>query len=551
MTCRPSSVSALRAGAPSKKLRPLALTLQLAFAGSLIAGAGWGAASAHAQPTPTAASASRAYQIPAGPLSAVLTRFCTEAGVFLAGSTELTQDRRSAGLRGSYTPEAGIKVLLAGTGLEAVRQDNGSYALRPAAVSETTASAAASSAQTLPVVMVHAPRETAIGPATGYQATQSATATKTDTALMDTPASLSIVTQAQIEAQATRTTGEALRYSAGVAAEFDGVDSRFDTIAIRGFNAGSTTWLDGTKLEGGLGAGNNWTLPQIDPFALERIELLKGPASVLYGQVIPGGMLNMVSKRPDTVVQRNVELTVGSHGQHRAGIDLGGPLGDSGAAWRLVGLGSETGSQVDFAQRRRLLLAPSIKLPLGGRGDVTLLASVQRDRGGSDYTWLPAYGTLRPNPNGPIPSSRFIGEPAFNRYDRDQDLFGWSLQYALTDALTLRQNVRAQRLTSVLEAVNSDMYAWDDPAETQDWDWRTLDRYATRGVGKARVLGADTQLQWKGSTASVQHTVLAGVDHYRNTFTAQRSAADMADGAGALDLYAPVYGAAIAVHSRL
>lgn len=514
--------------------------LQAMLAGCMMLSASGAVAQASAQ-----ASAEAYYDIPAGTLDQVLNRFASNASFMLVIDANLTAGKTSAGLRGNHSVQQGLNAILAGSGLEAISQANGGYALRR--------TPSARHGKQFDPLLVKGARETATGPANGYLATRSATAMKSDTAIMDTPASVSIVTQQQIEAQATRTIGEALRYVPGVAVEFDGVDSRFDTIAMRGFDAGSTTWLDGVKLEGGAGSGNNWTLPQIDPFMLERIEVLKGPASVIYGQVVPGGMVNMVSKRPTRDPIRNIDLTVGSPEQKRVGIDLGGELGESDvAAWRLLALYANTHSHMDYVERKRTMVAPSVTLPLGENGEITFMGAFQRDRGGSDYVWLPAYGTLYDNPEGEIPRSRFIGEPAFDRYDRDQDIVGWSAEYELNDAWTLRQNLRAQRIKTTMESVTSDMYGADAPADW-GWDWRTIDRYANRGVGKVRALGVDTQSEWRFSLGETQHTLLAGLDYYRSTFDAQRETASVgpSGSAGAFDLHSPVYGAEIGAFSPL
>ncbi|MGB6103872.1 MAG: TonB-dependent receptor [Pusillimonas sp.] len=156
------------------------------------------------------------------------------------------------------------------------------------------------------------------------------------------------------------------------------------------------------------------------------------------------------------------------------------------------------------------------------------------------------------NPNGEIPLSRFIGEPGFDRFDRDQDIAGWSAEYDLNDAWTLRQNLRVQHIKTTMESVTSDMYSEDDPAEG-GWDWRTINRYANRGTGTARALGVDTQSEWRIPVGQARHTVLAGVDYYRSTFDARRETADVgpAGSGGLFDLYAPVYGAAIGDFSLL
>lgn len=524
------------------RLRPTVLALHMAAAGTLLATAGW-IPGAHAQ---TASEQARRFSISPGTLTSVLNRFAEEAGVYLSAPAELTQGQNSPGLSGRYTVEQGFLELVRGQKLQVMRQANGSYVLR-----KTTAAAPADAAlaneTTLSSIEVTGPRENATGPANGYLAMRSEAASKTDQALFTTPASVSIVTQHQIEAQATRSVTEALRYSAGISSEYEGVDARFDTLAFRGFNSGSVSWLNGLKLDGGSGAGNNWTLPQVDPYMLNRIEILKGPASALYGAMVPGGLLAMSSKRADPELShQSVDLTVGNNEQRRLGVDLNGRAEQHGLAWRLLALHSANASQVDFAERERQLFAPSVRFALPERGELQLWAALQRDRGGNDSQWLPAYGTLYKNPNGALRTGLNIGEPSFDRFDRDQNMGGVSLKYVLSDRLTLRHESRVQRIKTDLAMVQSDMYSEPDPAEGL-WDWRSIKRYATRGRGTADSVASDTRLNWQLATDVIQHTLTVGFDYYQDHFDANRDTASVGPSGsdGVLDIYAPSYGMAI------
>ncbi|MFP3525475.1 TonB-dependent receptor plug domain-containing protein, partial [Pantoea sp. SIMBA_072] len=137
--------------------------------------------------------------------------------------------------------------------------------------------------------------ESAYGPVNGYVASRSATGTKTDTPILEIPQAINVVTADQVQAQGARNLTQALRYTPGLATGgFTDRNSIADEITSRGF-APTPLYLDGADLPyaGSLGGA-----PQIDPYTLERIEVLKGPSSVLYGQNQPGGLINMVSKRP-------------------------------------------------------------------------------------------------------------------------------------------------------------------------------------------------------------------------------------------------------------
>src|SRR5690606_30639699 len=126
---------------------------------------------------------------------------------------------------------------------------------------------------------------------------------------------------------------------------------------------------------------------------------------------------------------------------------------------------------VDGVQRKRSGIAPSFSLRLGEDGELLLLAQAQRDRGGSDYQWLPAYGTLFANPNGPIPVSSFIGDHAFDRFDRDQASAGWPLRLPLGERFRFEQNLKYSSVETAMEMLQNDMFSDGDPVNTGDWDW--------------------------------------------------------------------------------
>lgn len=379
--------------------------------------------------------------------------------------------------------------------------------------------------------------EDARGSFEGYLAGKTATATKTATSIVDVPQSISVIGREEMDSRSATRLSETLRYTPGVTVEADGVDSRFDSISIRGFNTDNATWLDGLPYQAGasLGSGNNWTIPQIDTWTLERVEVLKGPSSSMYGQLPPGGMINQVTKRPSDEASRHVEGHIDSFGKPTAAFDITGPLNDA-VSYRLLGKFGKTGSEVEEGDRTRLLIAPSFSADVGD-GKFTAYAQLQRDRGGIDYSWLPAYGTLYDNPHGRISRSFFAGEPDFNRYDRNQYIAGYDYETPVfTDNLTLRHALRWSKVQSTLNMVQSDMF--DDP--TAGWNWRTIDRYAVDASGDTNNLVSDTSLNWQVETGSVRHQIVAGVDVARSTFDASRYSGT----APSLDMFDPVYGTA-------
>jgi iron complex outermembrane recepter protein len=197
--------------------------------------------------------------------------------------------------------------------------------------------------------------ERGTGPVVGYLATQSVTATKTDTPILTTPQSISVVTKDQIEDQGAQNLTEALRYTPGVTIQSFGANAFFDSFKLRGFEA--PRYLDGLRLPAD---NTTFAIPRIETYGLERVEVLKGPSAALYGQSEPGGLLNMVSKRPTSTPQYEVVGSFGSFERFQGAFDIGGPIDKNGEfLYRIVGLARDSNSQTDFVQDNKLFIAPS------------------------------------------------------------------------------------------------------------------------------------------------------------------------------------------------
>jgi iron complex outermembrane receptor protein len=283
------------------------------------------------------------------------------------------------------------------------------------------------------------PVESAYGPVIGYRATRSATATKTDTPLIETPQSISVITRDRLEAQDVKTLAEALRYTAGVQGEPFGFDPRFTTLRIRGFDASDTgLYRDGLQLRNpGFAVSFN-----LEPYGVERIEVLKGPASILYGAGSPGGLVNLVSKRPTQVPFRVVEFAAGSFDRLQGQFDLSGPVDEAGVfSYRLTGLARDSDTQVDFIENNRLFIAPAFTWRPSDNTTLTLLTHYQGDETRASQA-IPAEGTRFPNPHGRIPTHRFTGEPDVDKYERTEFSLAYLWEHRASDALTLRQNAR-------------------------------------------------------------------------------------------------------------
>lgn len=282
--------------------------------------------------------------------------------------------------------------------------------------------------------------ETALTPVSGYIAKNAATASKTDTPLIETPQSVTVVTRDEIRDQGAQGLQDALNYAAGVRSDAYGLDSRTDSFRTRG--SSPSVYLDGLR------QNYNWytSTTRTEPYTLERIEVLRGPASMLYGQGSTAGVVNMVSKRPLPEAQNEIGVSYGSHNRKQLQADFTGPLTEDGTwLYRIVGVGRQADTQVDFVPDDRLLLAPSLTWRPSASTSLTFQGLWQDDKSGSTSQFFPWEGVALDNPNGSIPVNRFIGEPDWDRYNSRRASLGWLFEHKFNDNWTVRQNFRWAR----------------------------------------------------------------------------------------------------------
>ncbi|GAB4058896.1 TonB-dependent siderophore receptor [Uliginosibacterium sediminicola] len=498
------------------RLSPLAVAFHIAFASSLFAGY---APEASAQ----GAAALTQYDIPSGPLAEALNRFAQQSGVAIAVDAKQLQGLLTRGLKGRYSIETGFESLLRDSGF-AASKTNAGYVLR--AVPRTPAAKAAEPELPAVTVRARAEQETATGPVSGYVAKRSATGTKTDTPIIETPQSITVISREQMTTQATQTVGEALRYTSGVLAEqYGGTDLRIDQFMLRGYSS-SMPYLDG------LTTASRYTLlsENVEPYGLERVEVLRGPSSVLYGQNIPGGLVSLQSKRPTDEAFGEVGLQTGNYGRAEATFDLGGPLGESGQlSYRLTGLTRNTGTQVDEVDSKRYYLAPSLTWKPTANTRLTVLAKIQRQEDGYSTQYLPASTTLNAGTYGRVPTSLFTGEQDLNKVNRTQQSLGYSLEHSLNSAWTFRQNLRLSQTRTDIGYV----YAAGLATGTSK-----LNRYTLAADAKQLNLAVDTQAESRFRLANTEHKALIGVDYFR----AHDHWSEQDGDATALDILNPVYG---------
>ena len=362
--------------------------------------------------------------------------------------------------------------------------------------------------------------------APNYVPAGSMTATKSAVPLIETPQSISVVTRDQIDLLGFTDVQQAIRYTAGIVGENYGPDLRFDFLTLRGFTP--KQYIDG------LQAPITTTIFNVgaELYGFQEVDVLKGPAAVLYGNSPPGGIYNLTSRRAENVFGGELGVRVGSDDYKQLQGTVTGPIGDSLSA-RATLLYRDRGSQTEHVTGERTFFAPTFTWEIGPRTSLTGLAYYQKDANTGDTNgYLPAHGTLLGNPNGVIPRGRNLGEPDYNRYDRTQTGIGWDFRHAFSDTLSFQQNAKwydyeeAQKMVysagfqADQRTVNRNSYPW-----AEDVDGFAIDSRFTVSFGSDRV----------------RHTLLAGYDHRELSNLARYGFAATAP----LDAFNPVYGASI------
>ncbi|MCQ4159100.1 TonB-dependent siderophore receptor [Roseomonas sp. GC11] len=468
------------------------------------------------QPPATAAAEALDFAIAPQPLASALALFGRQAGWQFSAEASLLEGRASPGVTGRMSRAAALHRLLAGTGLAARGGESGVVMLQP-----LPAPPASSAETTLPEVSVAAATPRATDPVQGYLATLGASAMRGDTPLVETPQSLSVVPRDQMRDTASSSLSDALAYTPGVTSQSSTFSRAVDDFMIRGFNvadAYSGMMRDGLRL-----APNVYAMAQ-EPYGLERIEVVRGAASVLYGQLAPGGLVNSLSKRPTEAPFSEVNLSAGSQGRAQVSGDTSGRLNEDGTLlYRLTGLWRDGQNWVDHVRDDRVYIAPAITWKPDAETALTLLASYQRTS--TQFAPPMPYAVLSA---GTMPRDRFIGEPGFDKFEVEAYSLGYTLERRLSDAVTWRSSARGFSSTGA-------------------WDYLTYGSLAangrlSRGVSvrdeQSSSITLDNSLETRFATGPVQHTLLAGIDYFHALYSSHRYQGS----ATSLSIYDPVYG---------
>lgn len=470
---------------PRAALRRLSLppAARAAVAAAVLLGfAGLPAPAALAQ-----AVAPAVYDVPEQPLGQALASLARQASLQLLVPADLVRGRTSRAVTQARGLAAALEQMLQGSGLRG-RVDGSALVVEPAP-------AAGRGEATLPAVRVTggAAAEVATGPVDGYRATRSQTGTKTDTPLIDTPISVQTVSREVMDDQKVLTVKEAVANVSGVYANHGPDGNTMDAFVIRGFAVDSygATYLDGAK---------DFSRSPKETAGLERIEVLKGPAAILYGRIEPGGLINRVSKRPQDEALTTLEQEIGTDRFLRTVVDSTGRL-DADGAWRYraVAVYEDADGFKDDTHTRRVYLSPQVEWRPDGRTSVRLGLEHMRDR----RSWALTYGTIG-DADGPVDipvSTNLHGRGEIYRDESTGLKLDWSHRFG--EDWTLQQRVTWVKRRST--AHGSGLGPADAEGNyTRDyWGWERE---------RATILSTNLEVLGTLRAGAVKHTLLAGID---------------------------------------
>lgn len=353
------------------------------------------------------------------------------------------------------------------------------------------------------------------------------TATKGAGSQRGTPQPVSVIGRDQLQDRNVQTVDEATRYSAGVQGQKFGSNNRLDWFNIRGFPAES----DGLFLDGLALFSTAFASWRVDPTTLDRVEVLRGPASVLYGGSSPGGLVNLVSKRPTKTKQGEIETGINEFGQGYVSLDAGGSLDDE-AIWsyrlnaKLFG-GEQYADEGDEFEG---VVAPSINWSPDADTSLTLYGYYQKDDSNNTPGFLPYVGTVVPAAYGRIDRDFFSSEPRVDTFERDQAMIGYAFEHTFNETFKLRQNLRYAHLDSTYRVVYG--FGYVSPSLTD------INRIDFRTTPEADAFNVDTQGEARFQTGDIDHVLLAGIDYRLFQLSDDQAVGSLVP----IDVVNPVYG---------
>ncbi|WP_347987584.1 TonB-dependent receptor [Methylomonas sp. AM2-LC] len=469
-------------------------------------------AAAHGETSTDTASIRHNYHISGGSLGQALRQFATNSGLLYSAEVELTEGKTTVGLDGDYTVEEGFKKLLAGSGLTYSITSDNSVAIKVADAESNTTT-------TLPKVNVVGNTIYDVkDPYNEDYVLPNATAgTKTETPIMETPLNVQVISKQVLKDQQVITLGDALKNVSGVVVSHPTISSQMPQggtqtdITLRGF-ASSTFLRNGFRLQQGNRAMAN----------VESVEVLKGPAAVLYGLVEPGGMVNVITKQPQATPYYALSQQFGSYDMYRTTMDATGPVADNkDVLYRMNMSYQNSGSYQDFVGTEDIFLAPVLKWNISPKTQATVEFEYNRNHQGVGSSFNPYIGGQLLN----IPISRNYGEYSPVVTETFFGSINWSHQFnddwAIKHSFSANQNSNTANNHVPSFAVSSDLMNVFAP-DYAPFNGPKVIQSTYPSVSQNNTYATNLDLTGHFDTLGLKHTLLLGGDYYRLD-TANRS----------------------------
>jgi iron complex outermembrane recepter protein len=455
------------------------------------------------------------FQIPAQPLPAAINTFIRQSGWQISYSSALAAGKTSTAVSGSLTPSAALQRLVQGTGITVRISGPGSAALVDPQAADAGGFAAGGTTVLDPVLVT--------GESNGvdtFVPSRSIGALKTSAPLIEVPQSVSVIGRKQLEAQNAQSVSEALRYVPGVAIETYGPDPKgYDWIMMRGFNAQATSsYLDGLRQ-----VSSSYSFFRTDPYALDSVEVLRGPSSALYGQSDAGGIVNKTSKKPTEDDVRQIELQYGSHDRKQVTFDVGGAVNEEKSVlYRVIGVARNANTQFEYSNGAdigddRLMIQPAVTWKPDEDTTLTVTGQALKDKSGGTIMLF-------------TPTSILLGDPNFNQSTQEQQSIGYEFEHRFDEAWTFRQNARYGHVDFTL-----------DNLFLSGLGASGLDRIARHFDESFDTFTIDNQALAEFETGALLHQALFGIDYSWSDADVRRYQGS----APSLNPYAPVYGVTV------
>ncbi|MBK9132504.1 MAG: TonB-dependent siderophore receptor [Gammaproteobacteria bacterium] len=357
-------------------------------------------------------------------------------------------------------------------------------------------------------------------------ASRKAEGSKIDAPVMETPFSVTVVDQQFMADSGAKNIQDALLYSSGVYAGQYGFDTRGDWTSVRGLDANN--YQDG--LRSIYGFYNN---VRTNIYTLESIEVLKGPTSVLYGQSELGGIVNAVSKVPQAESKGEIWAQLGSYDRRQVAADVTGPIDREGKfLYRLIALTRDSDTQVDHVADDGYVVSPAITWRPNEATSLTVLANLQETEGQVSAQFLPSKGTIDPAPLGQIPTNTFVGEPGWDRYDRERQDLTVMFDHRINEDWKFASILRST------ESATETREHWIS-IPTVPADDGTAQRTIYAVDRDTEVLAFDARVEGGVDVGATTHRLAVGIDYQDAQWNGDNTFSG--DG-GPINLYNPVYG---------